>query len=558
MSLHPQHPIPSVPEQTARIARAAFPKGSPYLTLRDTLGTIFEDGHFADLYPKQGQPACPPWRLALITLMQFREGLSDRQAAEAVRARIDWKYLLGLELSDPGFDFSVLCEFRDRLLAGGAQERLLERVIEVARELGVLKARGRQRTDSTHVLAAVRTLNRLELVAETLRAALNATAAVAPDWLRALAPSAWYERYGRRIEDTRLPQSAAQREAYACQVGEDGFCLLEALAAPDAPEQLADLPAIQVLRTVWARHFEPRSEGGSGSAGERCARLRPIRGLGRGADRIESPYDVEARFRTKREMSWTGSMVVHLTETCDPDAPRLVIHIDTTPASVHEARRTGPIHAALARKGLTPRAHLVDAAYVSARQLVEARERYGIDLVGPTPQDVSWQHRREGAFGIEAFTVDWESQRVRCPAGQHSMSWSEYQDKARGHRIKVHFSATACQACPSKPLCTRTKTQGRQLSLHPRAGARSAGCGQSAPSRDEERRLYGQRAGIEGTLSQGVRAFGLRQARYRGLAKMHLQNVATAVALNVDRLAAWLEHRPLAPTRKSRFLALAA
>src|SRR5215212_9034039 len=170
MSLQPQQPLPRVPEQTARIARAAFPKGSPYLTLRDTLGTIFEDGHFADLYPKQGQPACPPWRLALITLMQFREGLSDRQAAEAVRARIDWKYLLGLELSDPGVDFSVLCEFRDRLLAGGAQERLLERVLEVARELGVLKARGRQRTDSTHVLAAVRTLNQLELVAETLRA----------------------------------------------------------------------------------------------------------------------------------------------------------------------------------------------------------------------------------------------------------------------------------------------------------------------------------------------------------------------------------------------------
>src|SRR4051794_5886159 len=107
-----------------------------------------------------------------------------------------------------------ICEFRDRLLAGGAQERLLERVLEVARELGVLKARGRQRTDSTHVLAAVRTLNRLELVAETLRAALNATAAVAPDWLRAFAPSAWYERYGRRIEDTRLPQSEAKREAY--------------------------------------------------------------------------------------------------------------------------------------------------------------------------------------------------------------------------------------------------------------------------------------------------------------------------------------------------------
>src|SRR4030095_14104791 len=108
-------------------------------------------------------------------------------------------------------------------------------------------------------LPAVRTRKRLELVAETLRAALNATAAVAPDWLRALAPSAWYERYGRRLEDTRLPQGEAKREAYACQVGEDGFCLLDALAAPHAPEQLADLPAIPGLRTVWARHFDPLS-----------------------------------------------------------------------------------------------------------------------------------------------------------------------------------------------------------------------------------------------------------------------------------------------------------
>ena len=194
------------------------------LTLRDTLGTIFVDGHFADLYPKQGQLACPPWRLALITLMQLREGLSERQAAEAVRARIGWKYLLGLELSDPGFDFSVLCEFRDRLLAGGAQERRLERGLEVARELGVLKARGRQRTDATPVLAAVRTLDRLELVAETLRAALNATAAVAPEWLRAFAPrlgpsamAAGSRTHGcrRARRDGKLRPAKSERTAFA-------------------------------------------------------------------------------------------------------------------------------------------------------------------------------------------------------------------------------------------------------------------------------------------------------------------------------------------------------
>ena len=147
---------------------------------------------------------------------------------------------------------------------------------------------------------------------------------------------------------------------------------------------------------------------------------------------------------------------------------------------------------------------------------------------------------------------------MRCPSGQPGMSWSEYQDRARGPCIKVHFSATACQACPSKPLCTRTRTQGRQLSLHPREAHEALAATRARQARDGERHLYQLRAGIEGTLSQGVRAFGLRQARYRGLAKMHLQNVATAVALNIDRLAAWLEDRPLAPTRKSRFLALAA
>src|SRR5467141_1250573 len=187
MSLRPQ-PIGSIPEQTARVAHAAFPKGHPYLTLRDHLGAIFQDDDFAALFPAWGHPGLPPWRLALVTIMQFREHLADRQAAEAVRARIDWKYLLGLELTDPGFNFSVLSECRDRLLAGNTEELLLEKLLERCRAMGWLKARGTQRTDSTHVLAALRVLNRLELVAETLRAALNAVATVAPDWLQELAP----------------------------------------------------------------------------------------------------------------------------------------------------------------------------------------------------------------------------------------------------------------------------------------------------------------------------------------------------------------------------------
>src|SRR2546427_690458 len=178
MSLRP-HALEPVPEATARVAHAAFPTGHPYLTFRDALGSIFQDEDCTALFPAWGHPALSPWRLALVTIMPFRENLADRQAAEAVRARIDWKYLLSLELTDSGFDFSVLSEFRDRLLAGGAEEFLLDKLLERCRALSLLTARGQQRTDSTHVLAAIRVLNRLELVTETLRAALNAVATVA-------------------------------------------------------------------------------------------------------------------------------------------------------------------------------------------------------------------------------------------------------------------------------------------------------------------------------------------------------------------------------------------
>src|SRR4051794_19665357 len=255
-------PIEPVPEATARVARAAFRKGNPLLKLRDELGAVFRDEDFADLFPRLGQPGLPPWRLALVTLLQFRENLPDRQAAEAVRARIDWKDLLGLELTDPRFDHPVLCEVRSRLLAGGAEERLLHELLEACQARGLLKARGRQRTDATHVLASIRALNRLELVGETLRAALNELATVAPDWLRAAAPEAWYKRYAHRVEDGRLPQAAAEREAYARVVGEDGFALLDRLDEPATPEGLGRLPA---GRGVGAGLGGPAGRGGGGA-----------------------------------------------------------------------------------------------------------------------------------------------------------------------------------------------------------------------------------------------------------------------------------------------------
>jgi len=553
MSLRPQQPIPPVPDDTARVARAAFRRGNACIILRDRLGTLFTDADFADLYPKRGQPAYAPWRLALVTLMQFREGLSDRQAADAVRARIDWKYLLALDLADPGFDRSVLCEFRSRLLGNAAADRLLARVLDAAREDGLLKARGRQRTDSTHVLAAIRTLNRVELVAETLRAALNDIATLAPDWLRALAPSEWHDRYDVRVEDMRLPEIGPKRDAFVAQVGMDGFCLLDALAAPATPPEVPALPVVETLRRVWARHFE-RVEGGKGGG----ARLRQVKGRGPG-DRVESPYDTEARFRTKAGTNWTGYMV-HFTETCDDGALRLVVHADTTPANVHEAPRTAPIHAALAAKGLAPSEHLVDSAYVSADHFITARKEHSIDLVGPSRRSLSWHSLAGDGFAASDFTVDWDRRTVCCPEGKESAGWHEHL-KGAGPRtlIRVQFRAADCRACVSRSRCMRSKSpyQGRALGLLPRHEQDALVAARAREGTEEGKRLYAQRQGIESTLSQAVRAFGLRQTRYRGLAKTGLQHVATAAAINFDRMAAWFGGRPIAPTRTSRFAALA-
>ena len=510
------------------------------------------------MFPAWGQPGLPPWRLALVTIMQFRENLADRQAAAAVRARIDWKYLLSLELTDPGFDFSVLSAFRDRLLAGSAEELLLDKLLARCRALGLLTARGQQRTDATHVLAAVRVLNRLELVAETRRAALNAVATVAPAWLQAVTPLAWYERYSRRIEEARLPKETAEREAYAQTVGEDGFQLLDLLDSPDAPAALRALPRIAALRQTWQRHYE-RTEEAPASAevpAVRQVRCKEHRALPPAAAGIESPDDVEARYRQKRDTTWTGSMV-HVSETCEPTAPHLLTHVHTTPATGHEAPCTEPIQQALVAKEVPPREHLVDAAYSSSALLVRSRDAQDIILRGPTRPSQGWQAQVEGAYGPEPLVVDWDQQQVRCPQGHLSTAWWEHGGGQGSRPIIVQCATQTCAPCPVRAACTRAKRRGRRLGLPPRAEAEAVADARIGYASAEGKAQYAQRAGIEGTLSQGVRAFGLRRTRYWGLAKTHLQHVATAAAINIDRIIAWLDERPRAMTRLSRFAALA-
>ena len=254
------------------------------MQMRDELGSIYTDEMFADLYPKDGQPAIRPWRLALITVMQFAENLTDRQAADAVRDRIAWKYALSLELTHAGFDFSVLSEFRQRLLDHEAGQRLLNEMLQRFRDKGLLKARGKQRTDSTHILAAVRNLNQLELVHETLRHALEDLAGQVPIWLKSWVHKDWFERYSKRTSNYLLPKAKEKREEWAKQVGKDGLFLLRQVYSN---LQLAERPAIETLRQVWVQNYYQIDE-------QICLRTPEYQPPS--AKRIASPYDEEARY----------------------------------------------------------------------------------------------------------------------------------------------------------------------------------------------------------------------------------------------------------------------
>lgn len=546
--LRPQHP-PPVPEITARAAHAAFPKGHRYLTIRDNLGTIFTDEMFAGLFPTTGRPAEAPWRLALVTIVQFAEGLSDRDVADAVRDRITLRYLLGLEYDDPGFDYSILSRFRDRLVEGGVEHLLLDTLIETCKGAGLIKARGKSRTDATHILAAARAMDRLENVTETLRAALNAVAKIEPEWLKAFAPAEWYKRYSRRAENYQLlgkgkGKHRSERElALFEQVGKDGMKLLSAIYSNGAPTCLQDLPRVDILRQCWVEQFW---------LDDGVVKLRDKDGMRPSPKRQDTPYDIEAKRGTKGGRFWLGYKV-HYTESCDDDVPHLVLHVDTTEPAVADSARVAPIHEALEKKDLLPREHFVDNHYVNSKLLVTSEKHHGVALVGPIKP-----YREPEGFSIDLFEVDWKREVVTCPAGKTSIHWRPEMPKSGREQVAVGFAPGDCKACPLNERCAKNTTRvGRTLSLLPREQYEAREKVKREQGTWEWREHYNIRRGVEGTFSQAV-GLGLRRSRYHSFKKNHLQNLAIAAGVNFQRLSDWFEELPRAKTRTSRFAALRA
>lgn len=551
MSVHPHLPTP-VPADTQEAARAAFRRGNPYVALRDALGPLVRDADLMDLYSQQGRPVLSPGMLATVMLLQFAEGMSDAEAAEAVRSRIDWKYLLGLGLQDAGFDASVLTEFRDRLVAGGAEMRLLDLLLTHATTHKLIRVRGAQRTDATHVVAAIRTMHRLEMVTETFRAALNALAVAAPAWFVAHADPAWVDRYeqpwDRGPSGCRRAKDAAARRARAVVVGQDGQTLLTAIQAEAENQQwawLAQLPAISTLEAVWEQQYVRQGQ---------TVQWRPREALPAAHELIWSPYDPDARVGEKREQTWVGYKA-HLTETCEPDLPHLITQVTTTVACVPDVSMLADIQADLVARDRAPGTQVVDAGYVDAANRVGSTTQ-GITIVAPTTRDTSWQARAGAGYALTDFAIHWEEQYATCPQGKKSATWRPMVRDTGTEVIQVHYHAADCQACPVRAQCTTAIR--RSLTIRPREQheGRVAALADQQTSEFAER--YAVRAGIEGTLSEAVREQGLRRTRYHSLAKTRLCHAGIGAGLTLRRLGTWFLGMTPTAKRRPRFAVLLA
>ncbi|WP_236076580.1 transposase, partial [Streptomyces coffeae] len=378
--------------------------------VRDRLDGLWCDEDFVDWYPRDGRPGLSPAQLATACVLQFLLDLSDRQAAEAVRCRIDFTYSLALELDDPGFHHSVLADVRERLAQGDRADRLLDLALARLKDAGLVRERTTQRTDSTHVLAAVRDLTRLELITEAVRAALEELAGTAPHLLVGLVDEEWGRRYGRPV---RLGKNPARPKTRINTTGDDALRLLEHLYRYGAGRAFGR--RVQALRQIMVQNYYRDAAG----------RLRwrtgdDGGGLPPSSVAIVSPYDPTARYARRGQTTRWKGFVAHLTKTCSSDGANVITDVATTPATTYDAQALPGIHTRLKRRGLLPAEHLVDGGYTSLVHLEQAALEHRVTVTGPLPGNPTRQHRKNEGFGRDDFHNDFERRQATCHQGQVS------------------------------------------------------------------------------------------------------------------------------------------
>lgn len=501
-----------IPADTAAIGQQVLAVENVYRQIGDRFNDLFpEERVFANLYDRQGRGALPPLLAGVVTVFQILEQVPDRVAAQFVASRIDWKYALHLPLGYAGFHFTDLYAFRQRLLSQGQERQLFDQLLLKLKEAHLIPKRGKMRTDSTHVLAVVERLSQLELVAESLRLALLAVFAAAPGWSEQALPESFRQRYSQRLNLYGL--SDHQTQAQLLEVGREAFWFLGQVERWGAVE-LQHLPAVETLRQVLAQQF-PQGPG-----------KPPLANRPSGGEVIESPHEPQARFGTKRGKSWIGYKA-QVTETCEQAYPHLLMDLEPTGALENDSPQLPQIQARLKAQETLPNEHQVDQGYLSGENLVESA-KLGINLLGLPLADT----QGPPGFRQADFAIDEAARQATCPDEQTSRVWSQ----RRTGQIQIRFDAQRCQPCRFFGVCTQSP-QGRSLTLHPhRLALIQRRAEAKTPAFLEKLHL---RAGIEGTISELVRSYGLRRARYRGQAKLRLQMAFTAVAINLRRLVRW-------------------
>lgn len=502
-----------IPEETAALGQKLLAPDDPYRIIGECIYDLIDEEIFAEMYNSVGRPAISPVVLALVTVFQYLEDLPDREAAQCVRVRIDWKYALHLPLEDSGFHYSTLCYFRRRLEAHGQERLFFEKVLELLRAQGLVKKRGRQRTDSTHVLGVVKELSRLELIWESLRVVLRAIAQVAPEWYEGHLPAALRTEYTQRKADYRL--SDVERKTVFQQVGADASWLVDQIAAhgPEAVQQLAE---VAVLQRVLAQQIE-RVDG------QVQKREKPVDEEGEGL--IWSPHEPEVRCGKKGHRRWLGYKV-HVTETAEDEGMNFMTDVETVPAAEADIQALERIQARLKAQGLTPREQYVDQSYVSGRTLAES-EAQGIKLMGYVQENPGGK----GCFPQSAFQVDLEKREAICPAGQRATCWTRRRQRDGQWATVIRFGSS-CETCALRAQWTNGKGR-RSLTIH--ANHQQLAARRAEMRTPAFREAMKRRAPIEGTISVLVRRTGMRRARYRGLSNVRLQHLFQATAINVIR-----------------------
>jgi hypothetical protein len=460
-------------------------------------------------------------------------------------------YALGLDLADTGFDHTVLSQFRTRVVAHGLQEKTLDLLLARLMGLGLLKAGGKQRTDSTYVVSAVRDLNRLELAGESVRAAVQALSAAAPDWVATvLDVPGWSRRYDTRIDSWRMPSSQTKRDQLAITYARDGYALLTAVYDPRSEHWLRELPAVQTLRTVLLHNYTRTTSTRGREAITRRARTEEGGdGLPPGHLRIASPYDPDTRWSAKRDMFWNG-FKLHVTENCTDAAenertgPNLITDVATTVSTDPDITALEGIHQRERARGLLPDEQYADSGYAGAEAITTALTDHGIALITPALLDTSRQARAQAGYASANFTIDFKHQQVTCPQGHTSSSWSPCTQHGKPMTV-VKFTKNVCGPCPARPQCTTSRQGYRQLTLHPKAMTEALRTRRAEQTGHDWQADYALRSGIEGTLRQALAVTDNRRTRYRGIDKTHLEHTTSACALNLHRLNAWWNQRPL-------------